>query len=57
MDYPMTVFVVKLLLFIAAAFFVGFLVGMFFGSPEFGVGIFLLLSVSFKREVFTPSDL
>jgi len=57
MDYPMAAFVVKLLLFIAAAFFVGFLVGMFFRSPEFGVGTFLLLSVSFKREVFRPSDL
>lgn len=53
----MTAFVVKLLLFNAAAFLGGLVVGTFMGSPEFGVGIFLLLSVSFKREVFRPSDL
>jgi hypothetical protein len=57
MNYPMTAFVVKLLLFNAAAFFAGLVVGTFMRSPEFGVGIFLLLSVSFKREVFRPSDL
>jgi hypothetical protein len=57
MDYPMTAFVVKLLLFNVAAFFAGLVVGTFMRSPEFGVGVFLLLSVSFKREVFRSSDL
>lgn len=49
----MTAFVVKLLLFNAASFFAGLLVGMFFGSPEFGVGVFLLLAVSTKGVVFS----
>jgi hypothetical protein len=57
MDYPMTAFVVKLLVFNAMGWIIGFILGSFMGSPEFAVGIFLLFSVSIKREVFKPSDL
>jgi hypothetical protein len=53
MDYPMTAFIVKLLLFNAASFLAGLILGTFMGSPEFGVGIFLLLMVYFKGVVFS----
>ena len=53
----MTAFVVKLLVFNAMGWIIGFILGSFMGSPEFAVGIFLLFSVSIKREVFKPSDL
>jgi hypothetical protein len=57
MRYPMTAFIVKLLVLIAMGWIIGFILGTFMGSPEFAVGIFLLYSVSIKREVFKPSDL
>jgi|HubBroStandDraft_1064217.scaffolds.fasta_scaffold127873_4 hypothetical protein len=47
-------FIVKLLLFNLLAFWAGVIFGGFMRSPEFGVGIFLFLSVSFKRVVFEP---
>lgn len=49
----MTAFIVKLLVFIAIGWIIGFILGSFMGSPEFAVGIFLLFAVSFKGKVFS----
>jgi len=54
MNYPITAFVVKLLVFITIGWIIGFILGSFMGSPEFAVGIFLLFSVSLRGRFLGP---